>query len=228
MCPDCKTRIHCGTVGLANLEKNHRGKKTCIKAKEKYEKAQKESKNPTILAFFNRPKAVPIPSTITPATKVKTSQRYIPVESPAFKATENQERETDHVTAKDFLTKLSILINSLPETIPEASIYDRLAVFAGNPEDHDDPMLAADDLWESTLNNSLKSALGWSDEENMDDIIRRGRYGLDGFVNFVRYFVVKRGVNEALFEGKLTHLVSALEKRLVMVVSLSMLTHLIK
>jgi hypothetical protein len=22
-CPDCKTRIHCGSVGLSNLEKNH-------------------------------------------------------------------------------------------------------------------------------------------------------------------------------------------------------------
>jgi hypothetical protein len=24
VCPDCKTRIHSGSVGLANLEKNHR------------------------------------------------------------------------------------------------------------------------------------------------------------------------------------------------------------
>lgn len=62
----------------------------------------------------------------------------------------------------------------------------------------------------------------------MDDIIRRGRYGLDGLVNFVRYFIVKCGVNEALFEGKLMHLVSALERKSVTVVSLSMLTHLIK
>ena len=23
VCPDCKTQIHCGTTGLANLEKNH-------------------------------------------------------------------------------------------------------------------------------------------------------------------------------------------------------------
>jgi hypothetical protein len=116
VCPDCKTRIHCGTVGLANLEKNHRGKKTCIKAKEKYERAQKESKKSTILTFFNRPKAVPIPSTITLATTVP-SQRSILVESPALKATENQMHETDHVAAKDFLRKLSTLINSLPETM---------------------------------------------------------------------------------------------------------------
>lgn len=68
--------------------------------------------------------------------------------------------ETDHIAAKDFLKKLSILINSLPETILEALVYDRLAVFSGNPEDHDDPTLAADDLWEGTLNNVLKSALG--------------------------------------------------------------------
>ena len=49
----------------------------------------------------------------------------------------------------------------------------------------------------------------------MDEIIRRGRKGLDGLGEFVKYFVVKRGVDEALFDGKLSHLMSALEKKLV-------------
>ena len=29
ICPDCRTRINCGTVGIANLEQRHRGKKIC-------------------------------------------------------------------------------------------------------------------------------------------------------------------------------------------------------
>jgi hypothetical protein len=47
----------------------------------------------------------------------------------------------------------------------------------------------------------------------MDAIIRRGRKGLDGLTEFMKYFVVKRGVDEALFEGKLTHLTRALEEK---------------
>ncbi|KAF8227847.1 hypothetical protein L208DRAFT_1404914 [Tricholoma matsutake] len=27
VCPDCDSRVNCGTIGLANLEKHHHGKK---------------------------------------------------------------------------------------------------------------------------------------------------------------------------------------------------------
>ena len=49
--------------------------------------------------------------------------------------------------------------------------------------------------------------------DGMDEIIRRGRWGLDGLVNFAMYFVEQRGVSGGLFEGKLTYLVMALKKR---------------
>ena len=29
ICPDCDSRVNCGTIGLANLEKRHCGKKIC-------------------------------------------------------------------------------------------------------------------------------------------------------------------------------------------------------
>lgn len=46
----------------------------------------------------------------------------------------------------------------------------------------------------------------------MEEIIRRGPKGLDGLLNFVKYFIVKHGVSEGLFKGKLSYLMSALEK----------------
>lgn len=101
----------------------------------------------------------------------------------------------------------------IPDTIPEATEYDKLAVFGGSPRDFDNPDLDVDDLWEEVLNKVLKSALGWGEEENMDDVIRRGRNGMDGLMNFVKYFVVKRGVQMSLFEGKLARLVTTLEKQ---------------
>jgi hypothetical protein len=107
---------------------------------------------------------------------------------------------------------LQNLVKDLPESIPEASEFDRLAVFGGNPKEFDDPALDADELWETTLNNVLKSTLGWGTEGNMDEIIRRGKWGLDGLVNFATYFVEERGVSGGLFEGKLTHLVTVSSK----------------
>jgi len=113
----------------------------------------------------------------------------------------------------DFLETLHHLIKNLPDTVPEASDYDKLAVFEGNPMHFDDPALDADELWENVLNVQLKSALGWGMDEDMDPIIRRGRKGLDGLANFVKYFIVKRGVKVCLFEGKLSHLMIALQKK---------------
>ena len=113
----------------------------------------------------------------------------------------------------DFLEKLLYLIKHVPDTVPEATEYDRLAVFAGHPGDFDIPDLNVDDLWEEVLNKVLKSALGWGEEENMENMIRRGKMGLDGLANFVKHFVVKRGVQVALFEGKLARLTDALEQK---------------
>ena len=47
----------------------------------------------------------------------------------------------------------------------------------------------------------------------MSKIVRRGQWGLDGLVVFVTYFVENRGVSQALFEGKLSNLMTALKER---------------
>lgn len=112
---------------------------------------------------------------------------------------------------RGFLEKLHDLISGVPNSIPEASDYDVLAIFAGNPHDIDDPSLGADELWEELLNGMMKSAFGWGNEGKMEDIIQQGRKGLDGLLNFVKHFIVKHGVSKVLFEGKLTNLMAALE-----------------
>jgi hypothetical protein len=104
------------------------------------------------------------------------------------------------------------LIDKLPDTIPEATEYDKLAIFAGNPATYDDPSLDGNDLWETSLNSTLKSVFGWETEEDLESLIRRGRNGLDGLAGFVKHFVIKRGVNEELFEGKMSHLMTKLEE----------------
>ncbi|KAF8223005.1 hypothetical protein L208DRAFT_1412560 [Tricholoma matsutake] len=41
ICPDCDSHVNCGTIGLANLEKCHRGKKICKAAQQKQDKEVK-------------------------------------------------------------------------------------------------------------------------------------------------------------------------------------------
>jgi hypothetical protein len=120
---------------------------------------------------------------------------------------------TSKPVSNGFIKTLQDLVKDLPASVPEASEFDRLAAFGRNPKEFDDAALGADELWETTLNGVLKSTLGWGTEGNMDEIIRRGRWGLDGLVNFATYFVEQRGVSGGLFEGKLTYLVMALKKR---------------
>jgi len=113
----------------------------------------------------------------------------------------------------NFIHTLQNLVKDLPESISEVSESDRLAVFGGSPKDFDNPTLDADDLCETMLNCVLKLALGWGTDGNMDEVICRGKWGLDGLVKFATYFVNERGVSEALFEGKLANLMIALKRR---------------
>lgn len=44
----------------------------------------------------------------------------------------------------------------------------------------------------------------------MGGVVRRGRKGMDEVLEFARFFIEERGV-KGLFEGKLSHLVDAME-----------------
>ena len=221
ICPDCDSRVKCGTIGLANLEKRHRGTKVCKAAQEKRDKKAKTKKNGTILSFL-KPKAAPVPSTVSSQARVHSYRLAATDAIPAVSTTPQAAQiETVSSTSlpvaapifNSFIETLRNLVKNLPESAPEASEFNRLAVFGGNPKEFDDPSLDADELWEKTLNGVLKSTLGWGTEGNMDEIIRRGRWGLDGLVNFATYFVEERGVSEGLFEGKLSNLVTVLKQR---------------
>lgn len=111
-----------------------------------------------------------------------------------------------------FIKKLSELAKNLPDTIPEASDSDILAEFGQDPANFDDKTLDKDSLWEEEINPRLKRVLGWGTEGDMKDLIRRGRKGVEGLVIYARYFIEERGVDKALFDGKLSHLMVALEE----------------
>ena len=71
ICPDCDSRVNCGTVGLANLEKRHRGTKICKEMQQKRDKEAKKKKDGNILGFL-KPKATSVPSTVNSPAPVHT------------------------------------------------------------------------------------------------------------------------------------------------------------
>src|SRR5271168_4430125 len=164
LCPYCNSRINCGTIGLANLEKRHQGTKVCKAAQEKQDKV-KTRKDRTILMFL-KPKAAPVSSTVGSRAVVHSYKLAVTDASPTLSTTPQAPRG-DIVSSKSlpvsehifisFIKTLQNLVKDLPESTPEASEFDRLAVFGGNPKEFDDPALDADELWETTLNSVLKS-----------------------------------------------------------------------
>ena len=224
ICPDCGSHVNCGMIGLPNLKERQHGMKVCKTAQQKQDKDAKEKKDRTILNFL-RPKAAIVPSTVhgpppvhsfklVPQSASNTSPVAASTTSEQGKAVSNSSSKSVSVTiSNSFIEMLRDLVKNLPASVPEASKFDRLAVFGGNPKEFDDPSLEADELWESSLNGVLKSTLGWGMEGNMDEIICHGRWGLDGLVDFATYFVEECGVSGGLFEGKLTNLVAALKTR---------------
>jgi len=209
-------------MGLANLEKRHRGTKACREAQAKRDKEAKKNKNGSILSFLKH-KVATVPSTVSSSaplhshklgqTLVAATDPTIPVDSPLEDVASQISQPVSEPTADDFISKLQKLVKNLPDSIPEASYFDKLAVFGGDPRGFDDPNISADDLWEMGLNEVLKATLGWRKEGDMDQIIRRGKWGLDGLVHFVAYFIKERGVSEVLFKGKLDYLIEELENR---------------
>ena len=132
-CPDCEARIHCGTVGLANLEKRHRGTKTCLETKAKRDKNAKTTRNGSLLTFFNRPKPSLVPSTIStvqPVQSLALAQEKEPNSKSATVALGDGQPQAPIITRPRvslFLEKFDYLAKNLPHTIPEASDSDRLA-----------------------------------------------------------------------------------------------------
>ena len=207
VCPDCGSRIHCGTVGLPNLEKRHRSTKICLETRAKRDKNANLKRNGTLLTFFNKPKPSLVPSTVSSQPLVQS------LAVPREKTSGNGVGLVPTVMPlSSFVEKLDYLAKRLPGTIPVASDDDKLAEFGQDPAMFDDQMFDKDSLWEEEINPRLKRILGWGTEENMADLIRRGSKGVEGLATYTKYFVEERGVNESLFEGKLSHLMIALEK----------------
>ena len=196
-------RVNCGTVGISNLTKRHRGTKKCLDLKARRDKKGKGMLQGSLLMFM-KPKPTLVPPMVAGTFLIQSNA------IPTILLTENG--PTSINGGSQFVNKLEALVKQIPESIPEGSENDRLAPFGNDPRDQDVTDLEGDELWEASLNQFLKEALGWGNDSRMDGVVRRGKKGMDGVLEFARYFIEERGVSEGLFEGKFSELVDALEK----------------
>ena len=70
-----------------------------------------------------------------------------------------------------------------------------------------------EDDW-TILNTMLKSSFGWGEVEMaaaIPQMLKCGEYGLDGFIKFMMYFVVNRGLQGVMFEMKVEVLIRELD-----------------
>jgi hypothetical protein len=154
------------------------------KKRQEHEKTER-GKHTQLSVNFLQPKAATVASTLisrapvhgvyVPQSATHTSPTILP-----------QQRETVSLQSQpvsepisNFVDTLWNLVKALPDSVPKALEFDKLAVFERSPKEFDVPTSDADELWETTLNHLLKSTLGWGTEGNMNEIIRRGKWGLD-------------------------------------------------
>ena len=182
---------------------------------ERWERAPKVKVKPnaSILDFVKK-KPAAVPSLAAPAPLI-TNTPFPRLESQP--RTEERTHPMSPLLAPSaydvpLLTRLQDLILRLPGSVPEATENDHLAVFGQDPRHFDDPEADGEGLWEEVINRVLKDALSWGMEREMSTIIRRGRNGMGGLHAFVEYFVRQRGVDPALFEGKLERLMKEMER----------------
>ncbi|KAF6755550.1 hypothetical protein DFP72DRAFT_1008601 [Ephemerocybe angulata] len=217
ICPLCKETVKLGKGGLGNY-KIHEASPKCQEARKKLENASKEKPQKSLLGFLKR-KPAPNPSLSQasvpnlPAIPGPSRQPITPNATPAplpppraFNKPPAPQRP-----ASLFVSHLRALIEALPTSVPEAVEGGPLAGFAANPEHCDMPDVASEDLWEEVLNGVMKAGLGWGTETDPRSLVQRGRWGMDGLLAFVEYFVIKRNVDPGLFEGKLNRLMEAME-----------------
>ena len=123
---------------------------------------------------------------------------------------------TQHILDKKavkLLQDLEAAVEQIPTDVPSATSDHRLNVFAVEP--HSCVAEPGEDDW-FILNQMMKSSFGWGEKEMaaaVPELLNRGRYGLDGFIRFMAFFVQERGLQGALFETKVEAILKGIEDR---------------
>jgi hypothetical protein len=99
----------------------------------------------------------------------------------------------------------------LPSTVPGADESSPLAVFSSDPESYVSNSTAPGELWEelqSVFHGAFDYGKGFEEREK---IVQTGPQGLGGFLRFMEYFIVTRGLSGGMVELKLEQVLDAVK-----------------
>ncbi|KAI9432593.1 hypothetical protein H4582DRAFT_2132159 [Lactarius indigo] len=120
----------------------------------------------------------------------------------------------------ELLNKLEAALTRIPDSVPLATSEHWLSIFLADPhscvasleqgleEDFEDDWMV--------LNSMLKTAFGWGEsemQENTKEMLNRGAHGLDGFIQFLKYFILQRGLEGAMIETKVNGLLCEIDNQ---------------
>jgi hypothetical protein len=115
--------------------------------------------------------------------------------------------------ASQLLRDLEEATKQIPDEVPVATQENPLSIFTVDP--HTCVAEPGEDDW-PILSGMLKTAFGWGEAEMataIPDMLNRGALGLNGFIEFMWFFVNERELEGVLFETKIDALLRELGKR---------------
>ncbi|KAN0137295.1 hypothetical protein V8E53_004740, partial [Lactarius tabidus] len=117
----------------------------------------------------------------------------------------------------ELLNQLNTATMRIPANIPLATPAHRLSDFSADP--HTCIASPEEDIEEGDwpiLNTMLKTAFRWGElemEENAKSMLNCSEHGLDGFIQFFKYFVLERSLKGVMIETKVEALLHQLDKQ---------------
>jgi hypothetical protein len=132
-----------------------------------------------------------------------------------------EDRETQGKTpcpkGIELLNKLEAMATRIPNSVPLATPIHRLSAFSADPHSWVTSLEQGPDDFEDDwmiLNSMLKTIFGWGKtemQENAKQMLNCGKYGLDSFIQFFKYFVLQQGLEGAMIEPKIDGLLGEID-----------------
>lgn len=215
-CPDCKTWINVGKVGLQNYYKRHKNSAQCAvnRKKKKIEDTIQKTKQNALKFFRPKPPAIP-PTVKTPApvypyasSSINPPSTFAPSLGGKFlKGQSPTQAPVGCPIGIDLLRKLRLRVEALPPDVGTADENHPLAAFSGNPEGCVGKDEDAWEMFDGPLNTLLQKP-----QEELRSLVRVGEKGLIGLCRLLEYLVVRQNVSGALLEGKVGRLIQAIDE----------------
>ena len=112
-----------------------------------------------------------------------------------------------HPVKSALLSKLESAISTLPASVLVGTKEDDLAQFSGDPIHS---LEEGDDTWE-VIDKALNRVIGYGKTAaEIENIIRRGQYGMDGMLIWLKKCVYTLEIDESLLENKIERLIGAM------------------